>query len=332
MQDSRSLPWNLFLLFLVNFPLFVILALYDSLGAIGPSLLGHGINITSLGQLIGAYSIPTPFVPIIVGVIADKYSQSLPTLAVIAITSIGTLLVWFANFDYWTIFAGRFLIGFSDALFPLQFRLYAFLFDGVWLSFAMAVSTIISQLGTVLVFALFPYLAQIDVAIALGSAFGLTIIAGLAVVLFYVINYCYLHVDFIAKGEDEMKLSDIFNFPVTFWFLCAIAVLSLVPYWVLCSFGPSFLVERNYTEQQAGNLISGIYIVVRRLYSFLIHRSKSFCLNFSALELANRLFWRSWENVAGNNVYASYWVRLSLFDDLGSGLLDLFDCDWFLCL
>jgi MFS family permease len=324
LQDSRSIPLNLFLLFLVNFPLFVILALYDSLGAIGPNLLEKGINITSLGQLIGAYSIPTPFVPIIVGIIADKYSQALPTLGVVVITAIGTLLVWFANFDYWTIFAGRFLIGFSDALFSLQFRLYAFLFDGVWLGFAMAVSTIISQLGTVLVFALLPYLAQIDVNMALGCAFGLTVISGLAVMLFYVINYFYLHVDLLAKGEDEMKLSDILHFPVTFWCLCAIAVLSLVPYWVLCSFGPSFLVERNYTEQQAGNLISGMIEFVVLFFSCL--RRESFCLHFTIFKLVNGLLWPPRQDNACYNGHAGDRLCISLFDGTGSGVLDMPDC------
>jgi MFS family permease len=257
---QRNVFLNLSLVVLVNIPVFVVLALYDSLGSIGPHLLEHGIDIKSLGQLISAYSITTPVAPLLFGLMADKYSQTLPTVIVLVLLTIGTLFVWFSNFNYWMIFVGRFLIGFSDCWFPLQMRLFTFLFDGIWLSFVMAVCTIISQLGIVVVFALFPHVAEIDVNYALGCGFGLAVLAGIAILIFDLLNRFYLKIDMKAQGGSELKLSDLFLFPATYWCLALITVFSMVPYWVLISFGPSFLIERNYTTQEAGYLISGIFI------------------------------------------------------------------------
>lgn len=130
------------LVILLNIPFLSILAIYDTVGAIGPQLQRAGKrhsspftvlncfsgivhDIQSIGYLYMAYSILTPVLVIVAGIVVDKWGQKVASWLCLtpmiiggtshaflfSLNSLKGIMIWFSGDMFWVFFAGRVLTG-----------------------------------------------------------------------------------------------------------------------------------------------------------------------------------------------------------------------------
>lgn len=91
----------------------------------------------------------------------------------------------------------------------------------------------------------------------MGSTLFLSVLALISICIFFLLDGRYQ----FTKTEGHTSpfaLSDVKEFPISFWCMVAINCFSTCSIFVVMSFGPSFLVEKDFTEviRASSNLLN----------------------------------------------------------------------------
>jgi len=272
------------LILLINYPIFVVMLVYDVIGALGPILQEQEIlTVESMGWLYTVYSILPPVLVVVAGIMADKWGQELTTVICIVPYLASGLFIWLADGEFNLLLVGRVLAGFGEPLLVLQQRILGLLFSGSWLSLAFAMSNVVGQVGNAVVFLCLPLIGRYNLFLALGVGFFAICGCVISCTLYFLLDRCYKFQE--QEGREPtpntMKLSDIKKFPISYWCLNAINALATCSTFVVMSFGPTFLVDgAGYSIEMAGLIIAimNLTIILAPFTGWIIDKVGHRCL------------------------------------------------------
>jgi MFS family permease len=113
----------------------------------------------------------------------------------------------------------------------------------------------------------------------MGASFFLALLAIFVVGLFFLLDWRYKFT-YKELPATPFTCSAILKFPFSFWCCLAIKCFSSCSIYVVLSFGPSFLVDKGFTEVQAGLVIAAmnIFVLLSPLTSWIIDKFGHRCL------------------------------------------------------
>ncbi|ELR17694.1 transporter, major facilitator subfamily protein [Acanthamoeba castellanii str. Neff] len=251
------MPWTTsllkgFVMFLAVNPFFAIFFTYDVIGALGSELEEEmGLQAEEIGWLYSAYSIFTPVMVFLSGLLIDKIGAKKTAMLMSSIMVGGTAVLTYGGYrrEFLTMAGGRLAAGFGESLLvamqaiirqrnaltnTMQCQNFV---EAWWLNMAFAMSNVWGQLGNASVFFLLPFISKggLTLAVSVSSS---------------------------VEGS-KMRLSDIKEFPASFWCLSLINCLSTCSIFVSMSFGPLFLIETaGYSASMAGTIIALMNVTV----------------------------------------------------------------------
>jgi len=255
-----------FVMFLAVNPFFAIFFTYDVVGALGSEMEAEmGLQAEQIGYLYSAYSIFTPFMVFLTGLLIDKFGAKRTGMLMSSVMVGGTAVVTFGGFrrQFGIMLAGRVAAGFGESLLvAMQAIMCQNFVESWWLNMAFSMSNVWGQLGNALVFMLLPVLASSGgLTLAISSCFFLSVFSWLTCFLYTLLDGPKLK-KLVGANEGsgegtKMRLSEIMEFPGSFWCLSLINCLSTCSIFVSMSFGPLFLTETSgYSPDRAGLIIA----------------------------------------------------------------------------
>lgn len=270
------MPWTTsllkgFVMFLAVNPFFAIFFTYDVIGALGSELEEEmGLQAEEIGWLYSAYSIFTPVMVFLSGLLIDKIGAKKTAMLMSSIMVGGTAVLTYGGYrrEFLTMAGGRLAAGFGESLLvAMQAIICQNFVEAWWLNMAFAMSNVWGQLGNASVFFLLPFISKGGLTLAVSTSFIVSAFAWLTCLLYVCIDGPTLRekiggVSSSVEGS-KMRLSDIKEFPASFWCLSLINCLSTCSIFVSMSFGPLFLIETaGYSASMAGTIIALMNVTV----------------------------------------------------------------------
>ena len=224
--DSKS--YRMTILALASLILFGSYFAYDSVGAIGPSLIeALKTDRAAIGAMYSMYSVAAIFAVLGAGILIDRIGTRRASLLFSILVTAGAAIVAWAPSLGWMYF-GRLVFGIgSEPLVVAQSAILARWFRGKELALSFGVALTVSRLGT-----LFTFNTEALVAERAGWRSALWLAAGLCAAS-VVANLLYNALDKRAEGTlglkeeaagDRIEWGKIGGFPASYWYVTLLCV------------------------------------------------------------------------------------------------------------
>ena len=268
-------------LVLVSLAMFGNYYLYDALGPVVDLMRSQlGFSHSQVGWLYTAYSIAALLVLLAGGWFIDRFGTRL-ALLVFAVVCVIAAAMTALGPDFETIVAGRFLLGLgAEPMIVAATTVLARWFKGSELSFAFGLNLSISRLGSASAdwstgFAAPLYSNWQD---PLWLATGIGGVAVAAAMLYWMHER---RVEGRAHlGErappDELKLSQIFRFPRTYWTIVALCVVFYATVFPFRGFAINYFQQAHGLDRESAGALSSLLpiaaIVATPIFGLIVDR------------------------------------------------------------
>ena len=268
-------------LVLVSLAMFGNYYLYDALGPVVDLMRSQlGFSHSQVGWLYTAYSIAALLVLLAGGWFIDRFGTRL-ALLVFAVVCVIAAAMTALGPDFETIVAGRFLLGLgAEPMIVAAVTVLARWFKGSELSFAFGLNLSISRLGSASAdwstgFAAPLYSNWQD---PLWLATGIGGVAVAAAMLYWMHER---RVEGRAHlGErappDELKLSQIFRFPRTYWTIVALCVVFYATVFPFRGFAINYFQQAHGLDRESAGALSSLLpiaaIVATPIFGLIVDR------------------------------------------------------------
>ena len=202
---------------------------YDSIGALGPTLMRElHLDRSDIGNLYTAYSVAAIGIVFFGGMLYDVLGPRRASLLFSLLVLIGAVMVAMAT-TKWMLFTGRLVFGAgSEALIVVQSAIVSRWFKGKEIAMAFGITLTISRIGTLFSFNIEELIATYfgSFRVALWAAAGFCLLSVLCNLVFNVMDRHGEEVLDLAKPDagDRIVFSDIRKFTPSFWFVVLLCV------------------------------------------------------------------------------------------------------------
>ncbi len=202
---------------------------YDSIGALGPTLMRElHLDRSDIGNLYTAYSVAAIGIVFFGGMLYDVLGPRRASLLFSLLVLIGAVMVAMAK-TKWMLFTGRLVFGAgSEALIVVQSAIVSRWFKGKEIAMAFGITLTISRIGTLFSFNIEELIATYfgSFRVALWAAAGFCLLSVLCNLVFNVMDRHGEEVLDLAKPDagDRIVFSDIRKFTPSFWFVVLLCV------------------------------------------------------------------------------------------------------------
>ena len=202
---------------------------YDSIGALGPTLMRElHLDRSDIGNLYTAYSVAAIAIVFFGGMLYDVLGPRRASLLFSLLVLVGAIIVALAK-TKWMLFTGRLVFGAgSEALIVVQSAIVSRWFKGKEIAMAFGITLTISRSGTLFSFNIEELIATYfgSFRVALWAAAGFCLLSVLCNLVFNVMDRHGEEVLDLAKPDagDRIVFSDIRKFTPSFWFVVLLCV------------------------------------------------------------------------------------------------------------
>ncbi len=202
---------------------------YDSIGALGPTLMRElHLDRSDIGNLYTAYSVAAIAIVFFGGMLYDVLGPRRASLLFSLLVLVGAIIVALAK-TKWMLFTGRLVFGAgSEALIVVQSAIVSRWFKGKEIAMAFGITLTISRIGTLFSFNIEELIATYfgSFRVALWAAAGFCLLSVLCNLVFNVMDRHGEEVLDLAKPDagDRIVFSDIRKFTPSFWFVVLLCV------------------------------------------------------------------------------------------------------------
>ena len=202
---------------------------YDSIGALGPTLMRElHLDRSDIGNLYTAYSVAAIGIVFFGGMLYDVLGPRRASLLFSLLVLVGAVIVALAK-TKWMLFTGRLVFGAgSEALIVVQSAIVSRWFKGKEIAMAFGITLTISRIGTLFSFNIEELIATYfgSFRVALWAAAGFCLLSVLCNLVFNVMDRHGEEVLDLAKPDagDRIVFSDIRKFTPSFWFVVLLCV------------------------------------------------------------------------------------------------------------
>ena len=202
---------------------------YDSIGALGPTLMRElHLDRSDIGNLYTAYSVAAIGIVFFGGMLYDVLGPRRASLLFSLLVLIGAVMVAMAK-TKWMLFTGRLVFGAgSEALIVVQSAIVSRWFKGKEIAMAFGITLTISRIGTLFSFNIEELIATYfgSFRVALWAAAAFCLLSVLCNLVFNVMDRHGEEVLDLAKPDagDRIVFSDIRKFTPSFWFVVLLCV------------------------------------------------------------------------------------------------------------
>lgn len=254
-------------LIMISLAMFGNYYVYDSISPLA-DLLKTELNFTdsNIGLLNGIYSLPNIFMVFIGGIIIDRIGTKKSSLLFAALCMTGTVMTTFSGGNLALMAAGRLVFGLgSESLIVAITTVLAKWFKGKELSFAFGINLTIARLGSFAALNSPTWARQLYDSWN-GPLFISTVMAFISVLTVIV----YILMDNRARRvfhmepesrQDEIVLSEIFNFNKSFWFIVLLCVTFYSAIFPFQTFAVKFFMEHHQLTRGAAGFASSVIIL-----------------------------------------------------------------------
>lgn len=254
-------------LIMISLAMFGNYYVYDSISPLA-DLLKTELNFTdsNIGLLNGIYSLPNIFMVFIGGIIIDRIGTKKSSLMFAALCMTGTVMTTFSGGNLALMAAGRLVFGLgSESLIVAITTVLAKWFKGKELSFAFGINLTIARLGSFAALNSPTWARQLYDSWN-GPLFISTVMAFISVLTVIV----YILMDNRARRvfhmepesrQDEIVLSEIFNFNKSFWFIVLLCVTFYSAIFPFQTFAVKFFMEHHQLTRGAAGFASSVIIL-----------------------------------------------------------------------
>lgn len=254
-------------LIMISLAMFGNYYVYDSISPLA-DLLKTELNFTdsNIGLLNGIYSLPNIFMVFIGGIIIDRIGTKKSSLLFAALCMTGTLMTTFSGGNLTLMAAGRLVFGLgSESLIVAITTVLAKWFKGKELSFAFGINLTIARLGSFAALNSPTWARQLYDSWN-GPLFISTVMAFISVLTVIV----YIFMDNRARRifhmepesrQDEVVLSEVFNFNKSFWFIVLLCVTFYSAIFPFQTFAVKFFMEHHQLTRGAAGFASSVIIL-----------------------------------------------------------------------
>lgn len=202
---------------------------YDSIGALGPTLMRElHLDRSDIGNLYTAYSVAAIGIVFFGGMLYDVLGPRRASLLFSLLVLIGAVMVAMAK-TKWMLFTGRLVFGAgSEALIVVQSAIVSRWFKGKEIAMAFGITLTISRIGTLFSFNIEELIATYfgSFRVALWAAAGFCLLSVLCNLVFNVMDRHGEEVLDLARPDagDRIVFSDIRKFTPSFWYVVLLCV------------------------------------------------------------------------------------------------------------
>ena len=195
---------------------------YDSIGALGPTLMRElHLDRSDIGNLYTAYSVAAIGIVFFGGMLYDVLGPRRASLLFSLLVLVGAVMVAMAK-TKWMLFTGRLVFGAgSEALIVVQSAIVSRWFKGKEIAMAFGITLTISRIGTLFSFNIEELIATYfgSFRVALWAAAGFCLLSVLCNLVFNVMDRHGEEVLDLARPDagDRIVFSDIRKFTPSFW-------------------------------------------------------------------------------------------------------------------
>lgn len=288
-EPSRLYRWSV--LVFISITVFGSYLAYDCIGPIAPMLKEKlCFDSSQIGLLYSIYSIPNIIMVFFGGYIIDRIGTRMggllyasTVLIGVTFTALAPVIKWMPPFimqhmphnfspEFIWMLLGRFIFGIgSESLVVAQTTIIAKWFKGKELALAFGINLTISRLGTFAAFTAFGWIAEHFKSIQ-PVFWASTMFCLIALLSFIVYVFMEKHAlksfNIGNEGKQEkIALSDIFRFPVSFFYISALCVLFYSSIFPFTSFSTDFFHEKWKYSQTHASQISSIIILFSMIFT-----------------------------------------------------------------
>ena len=282
-------------LLLVSLAMFGNYYLYDALGPVVDLMRSQlGFSHSQVGWLYTAYSMAALLVLLAGGWFIDRFGTRL-ALVVFAVVCVIAAAMTALGPDFETIVAGRFLLGLgAEPMIVAAVTVLARWFKGAELSFAFGLNLSISRLGSASAdwstgFAEPLYSNWQD---PLWLATGIAGVSVAAAMLYWMHERraeSRVHLGERAQ-PDELKLSQIFRFPRTYWLVVALCVVFYSTVFPFRGFAINYFQQAHGLDRESAGVLSSMLplaaIIATPIFGLIVDRIGKRSLFMAAGSLA----------------------------------------------
>ena len=202
---------------------------YDSIGALGPTLMRElHLDRSDIGNLYTAYSVAAIGIVFFGGMLYDVLGPRRASLLFSLLVLIGAVMVAMAK-TKWMLFTGRLVFGAgSEALIVVQSAIVSRWFKGKEIAMAFGITLTISRIRTLFSFNIEELIATYfgSFRVALWAAAGFCLLSVLCNLVFNVMDRHGEEVLDLARPDagDRIVFSDIRKFTPSFWYVVLLCV------------------------------------------------------------------------------------------------------------
>jgi len=216
---------------------------YDSIGALGPTLIDAlHLDRSTIGFLYTAYSVAAVVVVFFGGMLYDRLGPRRASLLFCTLVLVGATIVAMAH-SGWQLIAGRLIFGAgSETLIAVQSAIISRWFKGKEMALAFGIALTISRVGTLFSFNTEELIARYfgSYRVALWAAAGFCLVSLLCNLVYNAMDLHGEKVLALPKPEagDKIVFSDIGKFTSSYWYvvlLCVTFYSAIFPFTALAT-------------------------------------------------------------------------------------------------
>jgi len=202
---------------------------YDSIGALGPTLMRElHLDRSDIGNLYTAYSVAAIAIVFFGGMLYDVLGPRRASLLFSLLVLVGAVIVALAK-TKWMLFTGRLVFGAgSEALIVVQSAIISRWFKGKEMAMAFGITLTISRVGTLFSFNIEELIATYfgSFRVALWAAAGFCLLSVLCNLVFNLMDRHGEQVLDLARPDagDRIVFSDIRKFTPSYWYVVLLCV------------------------------------------------------------------------------------------------------------
>jgi len=236
-------PYRFTILFFISMLILGSYFAYDSIGALGPTLIeALHLDRSTIGFLYTAYSVAAVVVVFFGGMLYDKLGPRRASLFFCTLVLVGAIAVALAH-SGWQLVAGRLIFGAgSETLIAVQSAIISRWFKGKEMALAFGIALTISRVGTLFSFNTEALIARYfgSYRVALWAAAGFCLVSVLCNLVY---NAMDLHGEKVLAlprpgAGDKIVFSDVRKFTSSYWFvvlLCVTFYSAIFPFTALAT-------------------------------------------------------------------------------------------------
>jgi len=246
--------------------------IYDSISPLA-DLLKNQLHFSdaNIGLLNAIYSIPNILMVLVGGIIIDRIGTRKSVFIFTVLIMLGSVVTAVYG-NLYTMAAGRLIFGLgAESMIVAITTIIARWFKGKELSFAFGLNLTVARFGSFMALNS-PSWARSHYENWQGPLW-LTVIGGVSAVVFIIIYYA---MDSSASkrftlplegSQDEIKLKEIFNYDLSFWYISALCVTFYSAMFPFQTFAIKFFQEAHGTTREVGGNLSSILTLAAMFFT-----------------------------------------------------------------